>query len=130
MWHRFLLICKNFNFDFLVLHQMYFQSYFVWSRTKLESLTSHLQHSHPCCIRPVTIVFGSSLHIRHNTAAHIVNTTSTCKYHFKNSLIIHDQNTKKIIIEKETLYVIKQASPCFFFTKRLPRFFALIKHPY
>ena len=31
--------------------------------TKLESFTSHLQRSRPCCIRSTTLAFGSSLYI-------------------------------------------------------------------
>ena len=44
---------------------------------------------------------------------------------FKNSLIIHEQNTKEIIAVKESLCVIKQI-----FTKLLPRFSRLIQHVY
>ena len=46
---------------------------------------------------------------------------------FKNSLIIHEQNTKKIIAVKESLYVIKHTK---IFTKLLPRFSRLIQHLY
>ena len=44
---------------------------------------------------------------------------------FKNSLMIHEQNTKKIIAVKESLYVIKHT---LIFTKLLPRFSRLIQH--
>ena len=51
MRYRFWLICINYNFDFLVLYKMYFQNYFARRSIILESFTSHLQHSRPCCIR-------------------------------------------------------------------------------
>ena len=46
-----LLIFINCNFDFLVLYKMYFQNSFANRSIKFKSFTSHLQHSHPCCIR-------------------------------------------------------------------------------
>ena len=51
MRYRFWLICINYNIDFLVLYKMYFQNYFARRSIILESFTSHLQHSRPCCIR-------------------------------------------------------------------------------
>ena len=50
------------NFDFLVLYKMYFQNYLAHTSIELESFTSHLQHSRPCCIRNITLVFGSSVY--------------------------------------------------------------------
>ncbi len=50
MRYRFWLICINYNFDFLVLYKMYLQNYFARRSIILESFTSHLQHSRPCCI--------------------------------------------------------------------------------
>ena len=40
--YRILLIFMSFNFDFLILYQMYFQNYFANGSIKLESFTSHL----------------------------------------------------------------------------------------
>ena len=45
--YRVLLIFINFNFHFLNLYKMYFQNYFANRSIKLESFTSHLQHSRP-----------------------------------------------------------------------------------
>ena len=63
--YRILLIFTNFNFDFLALYKMYFQNYFAYTSLKLESFTSHLQHSnsHPYCISYTTLAFGSCLYI-------------------------------------------------------------------
>jgi hypothetical protein len=60
MWYRFMLIYINFNVDFLGLDNVYFKNYFAnelirWVFFKL--------------------FFGSSLYIRYNTAAHVVNIT-------------------------------------------------------
>ena len=52
---------------------MYFQNYFANRSIKLESFTSHLQHSHPCCIRYQTRVCIC----RYNTATHVVNSISS-----------------------------------------------------
>ena len=47
-----LLIFINLNFDFLVLYKMYFQNSFANRSIKWKSnFTSHLQHSHLCCVR-------------------------------------------------------------------------------
>ena len=68
-----LFFCINFKFDFLVLFKMYFQNYFANRFIKLEGFTSHLPHSRPCCISSTTLAFGSSLYIRYNLAADVVN---------------------------------------------------------
>ena len=47
------------EFDFLALYK----NYFADKSIKLESFTSHLQHSRPCCIRYTTLAFGSSLYM-------------------------------------------------------------------
>ena len=63
----------NFNFNFLALYRMYFQNCFTNRSIKLKSFTSHLQHSCTCRIKYKTLAFGSSMFIRFNTIAHVVN---------------------------------------------------------
>ena len=60
-----------FNFDFLVLYKMYFQNHFANRCIKLESFTSYLQHSRPCCIRYTTLAFDSCLYMLIQHAAHV-----------------------------------------------------------
>ena len=49
-----------------------------------------------------------------------------CSYNaFKNSSIIHEQNTKEIIAAKESLFVMKHT---WIFTKLLPQISQLIQH--
>ena len=50
-----ILICVDFEFDFLVLYRMYFQNYFANRSIKLQSLTCYLLHSRPCCIGHTTL---------------------------------------------------------------------------
>ena len=100
--YRFLSIFMlNFNFDFLLLYKMYFQNYFTNRSIKLESFTSHLQHSRPCCIRYTTLAFNSSLYIRYNTSAHDVNSTCSSQPQLE---IIQDSCSRPHVI---TVYVNK-----------------------
>ena len=69
--YRILSIFINFNSDSLALYKMYFQNYFANRFIKLESLTSHLQHSRPC-IRYTT--FACCI-CWYNPAAHVINNT-------------------------------------------------------
>ena len=62
--YRILLIFINFNF--LALYKMYFQNSFVNRSIKLESFTSHLQHSRPYCIRYRNLAFGPKNNNKNN----------------------------------------------------------------
>ena len=59
----FLLICVNFNVDFVILYRMYFQNYFAKRSMKLESNTINPFTIYPrhCCIRYETLVFGRAV---------------------------------------------------------------------
>ena len=66
---------------------------------------SRLQHSRPCCIGYTTLAykFGSSLYIRYNTAAHVVNSTYKAYYiHTTRSTIglhiAYDRDASKTIL--------------------------------
>ncbi len=78
MRYRFWLICINYNFDFLVLYKMYFQNYFARRSIILESFTSHLQHSRPCCIR------YTNSRLRLEFVYLIQHGRSCCKYYIQN----------------------------------------------
>ena len=60
--------------DSSLVYKMYFPNYFVNRPMKLESFTSHLQHSRPCCIRYTTRL-RLGLYIRYNTVDNFVNST-------------------------------------------------------
>ena len=79
MRYRFWLICINYNFDFLVLYKMYFQNYFARRSIILESFTSHLQHSRPCCIR------YTNSRLRLEFVYLIQHGRSCCKYYIYNN---------------------------------------------
>ena len=78
MRYRFWLICINYNFDFLVFNKMYFQNYFARRSIILESFTSHLQHSRPCCIR------YTNSRLRLEFVYLIQHGRSCCKYYLEN----------------------------------------------
>ena len=80
MRYRFWLICINYNFDFLVLYKMYFQNYFARRSIILESFTSNLQHSRPCCIR------YTNSRLRLEFVYLIQHGRSCCKYYLKPAL--------------------------------------------
>jgi hypothetical protein len=67
MWYGFMLIYINFNFDFLGLGQRLF--------LKLLRQWTHKMSRFRVVSDIQTLAFGSSLYIRYNTAAHVVNST-------------------------------------------------------
>ena len=69
--YRILLIFVNFNFDFLALYKIRLQNYFADRPVKLESFTSHLQHSRPRRIKYTTLANVVSVLIKH-AALHVV----------------------------------------------------------
>jgi hypothetical protein len=75
MWYRFMLIYINLNFDFLGLDNVYFENYFA--NELIRWVVFYVVYN--IRVRVVsdiqTLAFGSSLYIRYNTAAHVVNST-------------------------------------------------------
>jgi hypothetical protein len=75
IWYKIMLIYINFKFNFLTKYHSFILKCWRVRMFSSRHFTSHLQHSCPCCIMIQTFAFGSSLYIRYNTAAHVVNRT-------------------------------------------------------
>ena len=90
--NRLLRFSQIVYFDFLGLYNIYVEIFLYTNRQdgyKINRFRSHLKHPQ----------FALVYLIKHSFACF--------KYYFKNSSLIHEQNTKEIIAVKESLYVIK-----------------------
>ncbi len=113
MRYRFWLICINYNFAFLVLYKMYSQNYFARRSIILESFTSHLQHSRPCCIR------YTNSRLRLEFVYLIQHGRSCCKYY----LYLINKLTDNIYHSKKTREIwgnIEKILPCSFLCHAYP----------